>query len=101
MELVRTPEERFADLPGFPFDAALRQAAGGLRMHYVDEGPPGAEAVLLLHGQPTWSLPLPHRRAPAWRPGGCAPWRRTWSGSGVRTSPWPARPTRSGPTSNG
>ncbi len=55
VEFVRTPEERFADLPGFPFTARYVTLADGLRMHYVDEGPADAEAVLLLHGQPTWS----------------------------------------------
>ena len=24
-------------------------------MHYVDEGPPGAPPILLLHGEPSWS----------------------------------------------
>jgi len=55
VEVVRTPDERFAALPGFPFDARYATVADGLRMHYVDEGPAGAEPVLLLHGQPTWS----------------------------------------------
>jgi haloalkane dehalogenase len=55
VELVRTPEERFADLPGFPFDPRYAVLPDGLRMHYVDEGPAHAETVLLLHGQPTWS----------------------------------------------
>lgn len=55
MEILRTPEERFADLPGFPFTPHYAQLPDGLRMHYVDEGPRGAETVLLLHGQPTWS----------------------------------------------
>src|ERR1700736_6193735 len=54
MELVRTPEERFADLPGFPYAPRYATLPDGLRMHYVDEGPAGAETVLLLHGQPTW-----------------------------------------------
>jgi len=55
VEFVRTPEERFADLPGFPFEPRSVNLPDGLRMHYVDEGPPSAETVLLLHGQPTWS----------------------------------------------
>ncbi len=55
MQLVRTPEERFADLPGYPFAPHYVTVAGGVRMHYLDEGPGGAETVLLLHGQPTWS----------------------------------------------
>ena len=53
--MVRTPEERFAELPGFPFAPHYAMLPDGLRMHYVDEGPAGAETALLLHGQPTWS----------------------------------------------
>jgi haloalkane dehalogenase len=55
VEVVRTPEERFASLPGFPFTPRWTTLPDGLRMHYIDEGPADAEAVLLLHGQPTWS----------------------------------------------
>ena len=55
VEVVRTPEERFAALPGFPFTPRYATLPDGLRLHYIDEGPPDAEAVLLLHGQPTWS----------------------------------------------
>ncbi len=54
MELVRTPEQRFADLPGFPHQPRYAVLPSGVRMHYVEEGPAGAETVLLLHGQPTW-----------------------------------------------
>ena len=56
VEALRTPEERFAELPGFSFAPRFAALPGGLRMHYVDEGPAGAEPVLLLHGQPTWSF---------------------------------------------
>ena len=55
VHIVRTPEERFTDLPGFPFAPHYAVLGDGVRMHYVDEGPAGAETVLLLHGQPTWS----------------------------------------------
>lgn len=53
---VRTPEERFADLPDFPYEPHYVDV-DGLRMAYVDEGPrDGAKPpVLLLHGEPTWS----------------------------------------------
>ncbi len=57
--ILRTPEARFADLPGFAFSPHyLENIAGfsGLRAHYVDEGPAGADQVFLcLHGEPTWS----------------------------------------------
>src|SRR5215471_6149678 len=52
--VVRTPEERFAHLPGYPFDPHYVDVTG-LRMHYVDEGPRDAEVVLMLHGEPSWS----------------------------------------------
>jgi len=54
MEILRTPEDRFANLPGYPF-APHYADVGGLRMHYVDEGPPAAAPVLMLHGEPSWS----------------------------------------------
>jgi haloalkane dehalogenase len=52
VEAFRTPDERFAGLPGYPFEPRYLEQ-DGLRMHYLDEGegPP----VLLLHGEPTWS----------------------------------------------
>jgi haloalkane dehalogenase len=58
ISIVRTPDERFANLPGYPFTPRYAQIDGDegtLRMHYVDVGPPDADPVLLLHGQPTWS----------------------------------------------
>jgi haloalkane dehalogenase len=55
VEVLQTPEERFGDLLGHPFEPRLVELADGLRMHYVDQGPRDAPAVLLLHGQPTWS----------------------------------------------
>ena len=59
VDIVRTPESRFADLPGYPFAPHhLDVAADGgepVRMHFVDEGPRDGRPVLLLHGEPTWS----------------------------------------------
>ncbi len=55
MDSVRTPDERFADLPDWPFEAHYATVGPDLRMHYVDAGPGGGRPVLLLHGQPTWS----------------------------------------------
>lgn len=54
METLRTPDERFVDLPDYPFAPHYAEIAG-LRIHYVDEGPPDAAPVLLLHGEPSWS----------------------------------------------
>lgn len=54
MAVLRTPDERFAHLPNFPF-APHYVEVNGLRLHYVDEGPADAAPVLLLHGEPSWS----------------------------------------------
>jgi pimeloyl-ACP methyl ester carboxylesterase len=53
--ILRTPEERFANLPGFPFAPRYLEISG-MRAHYLDEGPTDARHVFLcLHGEPTWS----------------------------------------------
>ncbi|HEX6417088.1 MAG TPA: haloalkane dehalogenase [Acidimicrobiales bacterium] len=53
-DVVRTPDERFAALPDWPF-APHYVDVHGVRMHYVDEGPRDADVFLLVHGEPTWS----------------------------------------------
>lgn len=58
MQLLRTPEDRFVGLPDFPFAAQhveVGDAGAPLRLAYVDEGPPDAAPVLLMHGEPSWS----------------------------------------------
>lgn len=59
MEILRTPDARFAGLPGFGFAPHYRDdlpGLAGLRVHYLDEGPVDAAITFLcLHGQPTWS----------------------------------------------
>ncbi|WP_066826200.1 haloalkane dehalogenase [Sphingomonas mali] len=59
MEVLRTPDERFADLADYPFPPhylTVTDADGtDLRIHYVDEGPRDAAPVLLMHGEPSWS----------------------------------------------
>jgi len=54
MKSLRTPDERFQDLKGYPFAPHFVEV-GNLRMHYVDEGPRDADPVLMLHGEPSWS----------------------------------------------
>ncbi|HEV2963913.1 MAG TPA: haloalkane dehalogenase [Candidatus Angelobacter sp.] len=53
MESLRTPDDRFANLPGYNF-APHYVEIDGLRLHYIDEGPKNAAPVLLLHGEPSW-----------------------------------------------
>ncbi|MBF8187392.1 haloalkane dehalogenase [Nonomuraea sp. K274] len=60
MRTLRTPEERFANLPGFPYEPRYAEVPGGLRMAYVEAGPEGGEPVVLLHGEPTWSFLYRH-----------------------------------------
>lgn len=55
MQVLRTPEDRFADLPGFGYSPRYADV-GELRLAYVEAGPPGGEPVLLLHGEPSWSF---------------------------------------------
>lgn len=56
MTILQTPDERFTNLPGYPFAPNYVSVGRELRMHYVDEGPPDAqETVLMLHGEPSWS----------------------------------------------
>ena len=59
MGVLRTPDERFAGLPGYPFEPHYVQVdtkgVAPVRMHYVDAGPVDGPVVVLVHGQPTWS----------------------------------------------
>jgi haloalkane dehalogenase len=52
VDLFRTPDERFADLPGYGFEPRYADV-DGLRMHYVDEG--DGAPVVCFHGEPTWA----------------------------------------------
>lgn len=59
MQILRTPESRFAELADYDFAPRYRTITGddgtALRFHFVDEGPRDAAPVLLLHGNPSWS----------------------------------------------
>ncbi len=57
-DALRTPDARFEHLPGYPWAphyVSDLPALGGLRLHYLDEGPKDAPPWLLLHGSPAWS----------------------------------------------
>ena len=60
MKSVRTPDNRFDNLPDYPFTPNYLMVddyeGGQLRMHYVEAGDPDGEPILLLHGEPTWSF---------------------------------------------
>nr|WP_298113418.1 haloalkane dehalogenase [uncultured Pseudomonas sp.] len=59
MEFLRTPDSRFANLPGYAFSPHYLMVddgeGGQLRAHYLDEGPAAADPLLLMHGEPSWS----------------------------------------------
>jgi haloalkane dehalogenase len=53
---LRTPEQRFAAVPDFPYPPAYVEVGDGLKMAYVTAGPVDGRPVVLLHGEPTWSF---------------------------------------------
>ncbi len=62
MEVLRTPDEQFKNLPGYNFEPHYVEIPTGngdsakqtLRVHYLDEGPRNGAPVLLMHGEPSW-----------------------------------------------
>jgi haloalkane dehalogenase len=68
VKALRTPDEQFVGLTDYNFSphyADIDDLDGGsLRMHYLDEGPPDADPVLLMHGEPTWSYLYRHMIGP-------------------------------------
>ena len=64
MQVLRTPDEAFADLVDYPFAPHWVEVAdpdgGTLRVHHVDEGPRDGSVVVLLHGEPSWSYLYRH-----------------------------------------
>ena len=64
MDILRTPDERFVDLPDFAYAAHYVEVPDGdggrLRVHHLDEGPPDGEVVLLMHGEPSWCFLYRH-----------------------------------------
>jgi haloalkane dehalogenase len=56
-EVFRTPDERFEDLPGFPYEPHWHDA-DGLRLHYLDEG--AGDPIVCFHGEPTWAYLYRH-----------------------------------------
>jgi haloalkane dehalogenase len=54
-DVLRTPEERFQNLPEYPFKPNFL-VINNIRIHYIDEGPKDSDPILLLHGEPSWSF---------------------------------------------
>ena len=52
--VLRTPDERFENLEGYPFRPNYMMI-DDLRIHYLDEGPKDANPIILFHGEPAWS----------------------------------------------
>lgn len=61
MDIFRTPDDRFANLPGYDFTPNYVEV-DGLRLHHVDEG--AGSPVLCFHGEPTWSYLYRHMLPP-------------------------------------
>jgi haloalkane dehalogenase len=68
MNVLRTPDDRFADLTDYPFQPNYLpisvEGLGEARQHYLDEGTPDGPVVLLLHGEPSWSYLYRHMIPP-------------------------------------
>lgn len=75
MKILRTPDERFANIAHYPFDphyTTIKTDDGDdLRIHHIDEGPADGPLVLCMHGQPVWSYlyrkMIPHLTAAGMR----------------------------------
>lgn len=64
MEILRTPDERFENLPDYAFQPHYAELKSGLRLHYIDEGPRDARPVVMMHGEPSWSYLYRHMIPP-------------------------------------
>jgi len=60
MQTLRTPDDRFADVPDFPYSPRYCEVddgeGGRLRVAWVEAGPADADPVLMMHGEPSWSF---------------------------------------------
>ncbi|MBB39953.1 MAG: haloalkane dehalogenase [Hyphomonas sp.] len=89
-DALRTPDERFSGLPGWPYAPHyVDDLPGyeGLRVHYVDEGPQNAvRTYLCLHGQPSWSY-LYRKMIPVFLDSGARVIAPDWLGFGRSDKP--------------
>lgn len=100
MTVLRTPDKRFADLEEWPYEPKYVDVGGGLRMHYIDEGPRSADPVLLAHGEPTWGY-LYRKMIPGLAAAGRRMIVPDLMGSGAPTNPLVEMTTPIYATSNG
>ncbi len=56
MQALRTPDDRFDNLPDYDFEPHYCEVGEGLRLHYVDTGPKAGRTVIMMHGEPSWSF---------------------------------------------
>jgi haloalkane dehalogenase len=86
----RTPDERFAGLPGYSFTPNYIDTLPGyegLRVHYIDEGPKlAARTFLCLHGQPSWGY-LYRKMIPVFVESGARVIAPDWLGFGRSDKP--------------
>ena len=68
MKIIRSPDERFENLPDFDFEphyTTIKDAEGHeIRIHHVEAGPPDGSPILLMHGNPTWAYLYRHMIGP-------------------------------------
>jgi len=57
MDVFRTPDDRFQNLPGYEYEPHYVEV-DGLRLHHLDEG--SGPTVLCFHGEPDWSYLYRH-----------------------------------------
>ena len=90
MEVLRTPDERFVDLPGYDFAANYvdeLQGYEGLRVHYLDQGTHDSDQTFLcLPGEPTWAY-LYRRMIPVFLNSGARVVVPDWLGFGRSDKP--------------
>lgn len=56
MQVLRTPDDRFADLPDFGWKPRYVETSDGMRVACIDEGDSGLPVIVMLHGEPSWSF---------------------------------------------
>ena len=83
MEILRTPEDRFDDLPDFPWQPQYVDV-NGMRMAYIDEGE--GQTVLCLHGEPSWGY-LYRKMIPVFLAAGMRVVAPDWLGFGRSDKP--------------